>query len=287
LGVNWTSLQNYAVSTQPTSLVVRGGSQVPRDADGALVAPIPGEASTMFASVMSAPEFTTIISALNTGSDSKLVSNPTIVTLNNTEASINVGMEYPIPNYTYNQERGSFEVSGFIYKPIGVLMKVTPQVNNQGFIKLNIAPEVSNQTGTVKFGASGGSAAEIPIIAVQKTLTQVTLKDGFTLGIGGMVTKGEEKNTSKVPVLGSIPYLGRLFSSDSTRMESKNLLIFITARTLKPDGATVGDVFDPRMTREMQLQKTDLPGYRDSSDPFYTPPPPAPEKPKKKSLTGK
>lgn len=289
LGVNWTSLSEYGITAQPTNTVVRGGRAVPRDDDGKLLVPDigGGAASTMFSAVFSAPEFNVLISALNTGSDSKLVSNPTIVTLNNTEASINVGTEYPIPNYTYNQERGSFEVSGFIYKPIGVIMKVTPQVNNQGFIKLNIAPEVSNQTGTVVFGASGGSAAEIPIIAVQKTLTQVTLKDGFTLGIGGMVTKSELKNTSKVPVLGSIPYLGRLFKSDSTDVGSKNLLIFITARTLKPDGATVGDVFDPRMTREMKLNKDDLPGFRDGSDPFYTPPPPTPEETKKKSLTGK
>lgn len=280
LGVNWTSLGKYAVNAEPTNLMVRGGV-MPRDGDGALVIPTAtGPSSTAFSAVFSAAQFTTLISALNTGSDSKLVSNPTIVTLNNTEASINVGTEYPIPNYTYNQERGSFEVSGFVYKPIGVIMKVTPQVNNQGFIKLNLAPEVSNQTGKVTFGATGGNSAEIPIIAVQKTLTQVTIKDGYTLGIGGMVTKSEQKDSAKVPVLGNIPVLGRLFKHSADTATSKNLLIFITARTLKPDGATVGDVFDPRMTREMHLGKDDLPGFRDGSDPFYTPPP-APE-PKKK-----
>lgn len=280
LGVNWTSLQGYQLNGQPIPLEVRGGSRVSRTDNNELIEIEKLPASTMFSAVFSAPQFSAVISALSTGSNSKLVSNPTIVTLNNTEATINVGLEYPIPNYTYNQERGSFEVSGFVFKPIGVLMKVTPQVNSQGFIKLNIAPEVSNKSGEVSFGASGGSAAIIPILAVQKTVTQVTIKDGYTLGIGGMVTKDQQKGTSKVPVLGNIPVLGRLFSSKTDSVTTKNLLIFITARTQKPDGANVGDVFDPRLTREMQLQKDDLPGFRDGSDPFYTPPP-APE-PKKK-----
>jgi len=278
LGVNWSSLQKYSIGATPTPLVVNAGDHTPRDADGKLLSSLTGTASTASSAVFSATQFSTVISALSTGSKSRLVSNPTIVTLNNAEASINVGTEFPIPSYSYNQQQGSFEISGFVYKPIGVNMKVTPQVNTQGYIKLSLAPEVSNQTGTVTFGAGGGNSAVIPIIAVQKTLTQVTIKDGYTLGIGGMVTKTILKDSSRVPVLGDIPGLGRLFRSSGDTTKNNNLIIFITARTLKPDGATVGEVFDSRVTREMELQKDDLPGYRDSSNPFYTPPPPETKK---------
>jgi type IV pilus assembly protein PilQ len=230
--------------------------------------------------VFSASDFGVVINALKTLDDTKIVSNPTIVTLNNTEASINVGEEYPIPNYTYNQEQGNFEVSGFTYKPIGVLLKVTPQVNAAGFIKLNVEPEVSGRGNPVAFG--GASGAAIPVINVRKAKTQVTLKDGYTLGIGGLVDSDARGNETKVPVLGDIPGLGRLFRSNSKEKNQRNLLIFITARTIKPDGGTVGEIFDPRMVRQMKLTKDELPGFRDGSDPFAQPTPPEDPKAKKK-----
>ena len=191
-----------------------------------------------------------------------------------------VGEEYPIPNYTYNQEQGQFEVSGFTYKPIGVLLKVTPQVNAAGFIKLNVEPEVSGRGNPVSFG--GASGAEIPVINVRKAKTQVTLKDGYTLGIGGLVDSDARNGETKVPVLGDIPGLGRLFRSNSKEKNQRNLLIFITARTIKPDGGTVGEIFDPRTVRAMKLTKDELPGFRDGSDPFAQPVPPENPKDKKK-----
>ena len=135
--------------------------------------------------VFSASDFNLILSALKTTSGTKIVSNPTVVTLNNSEAFINVGEEYPIPSYTYNQEHGSFEVSGFTYKPIGIILKVTPQVNARGFIKLTLEPEVSQQNGTTTFGGAGG--ASIPIIATRTAKTQVSMKDGYTMAIGGLM----------------------------------------------------------------------------------------------------
>jgi type IV pilus assembly protein PilQ len=56
------------------------------------------------------------------------------------------------------------------------------------------------------------------------------------------------------------------------------LVIFLTAKTIKPDGGDVAEVFDPRVTRAMEIEKADLPGYRDNSNPFFTPPPPESKK---------
>lgn len=235
--------------------------------------------SRVSTAVFSASQFQLTLSALQAGGGSKLVSNPTVVTLNNTEASINVGQEYPIPNYTYNQEQGRFEVSGFTYKPIGVILNVTPQVNSAGFIKLTVQPEVSSrdESKDVQFGD-----AKIPVVAVRKTKTQVTLKDGYTLGIGGLLDSTLTNSQTKVPLLGDIPGIGRLFRSDSSSKRQQNMLIFITARTVKPDGGTAGEIFDPRMIREMKLTKDELPGFRDGSDPFAQPTPPVNPKDKKK-----
>ena len=226
--------------------------------------------SGVTSAVFSADQFSLIVSALKTFNDTKLVSNPTVVTLNNTEAAISVGEQYPIPQYTYNQERGSFEVSGFTYKDIGVILKVTPQVNSTGFIKLAVEPTVSSRNGTVDFGGAGG--ASIPIIGIRTAKTQVVLKDGFTLGLGGLSESTTLIAKSGIPGLSSIPLLGNLFKSDSKDNTLHNLVVFITARTLRPDGATVGEVFDPRMVRDMKVTKDDLPGFRDGSDPFYKAP---------------
>jgi type IV pilus assembly protein PilQ len=232
-----------------------------------------GDTARVATAVFSASDFNMIVSALKTQNNTKIVSNPTVVTLNNTEASLNIGEEFPIPSYTYNSERGSFEVSGFTYKPIGVILKVTPQVNGRGVIKLTIEPEVSQRNGSSSFGGAGG--ASIPIIATRKAKTQVSLKDGYTMGIGGLITSTQDHGGSKVPVLGSIPVLGRLFSSKSVNDTVSNLLIFITAKTVSADGASPEEVFDPRAVSAVGMSRDDLPGFRSAkgSDLFAHPVP--------------
>lgn len=201
-----------------------------------------GSTSRLATAVFSASDFNIIVSALKTQNNTKVVSNPTIVTLNNTEATINIGSEYPIPSYTYNSERGTFEVSGFQYKPIGVILKVTPQVNAQGTIRMTLEPEISSSSRETTFGGAGG--ASIPIIDTRKVKTQISLKDGYTAGIGGLISQTKSHGGTKVPVLGSIPVLGRLFSSKNVNDATTNLLIFITAKTVSADGADPAQVFD-------------------------------------------
>jgi type IV pilus secretin PilQ/predicted competence protein len=222
--------------------------------------------SQISSAVFNADQFKVLLSALQTNNMTKVVSNPTVVTLNNTEAIINVGEEDPIPNYTYNQEHGSFEVSGFEYKPIGIILKVTPQVNASGFIKLNLEPEVSQKNGTVNFGGAAG--AEIPIIATRKAKTQVSMKDGFTMAIGGLIRTQTIRNGDKVPVLGSIPVIGRLFSNSSKEKDVNNLIIFITAKVLNSEGARPEEIINPDQIRNLEMQREELPGYRGGPDPF-------------------
>ena len=219
-----------------------------------------GSTGRLASAVFSASDFNVIISALKTQNNTKIVSNPTIVTLNNTEASINVGEEDPIPNFAYNEQRGTFEVSGFTYKPIGINLKVTPQVNARGDILLKLAPEVSQKNGSTSFGGAGG--AVIPIIATRKVSTQVSLKDGYTMGIGGLITSSRDHGGNKVPLLGSIPLLGRLFSSSNVNDSTTNLLIFITARTVSADGASPEEVFSPEAISSVGMTREDLPGHR-------------------------
>ena len=225
-----------------------------------------GTSVNMLSAVFSADQFKLVLSALQQLNDSKIVSNPTVVTLNNTEAQINVGQQYPIPNYTFNQQTGTFEVAGFTYKDIGIILKVTPQVNARGFIKLTLSPEVSQNQGTTSFG--GASGASIPIIGTRKAVTQVSIKDGYTMGIGGLISTNFNKVTNKIPFLGSIPIIGYLFKQDNSTDVVDNLVIFITAKTISAEGAPVEQIFNSKEMRQFQLRRSDLPGYRDGSDPF-------------------
>jgi type IV pilus assembly protein PilQ len=209
--------------------------------------------------VFSADAFRLVISALEANTDVELVSNPTVVTMNNTPATINIGEEYPIPEYNYNQEIGRFEISGFEFKSIGINLDVTPQINSAGFINLRIQPEISSRSGEVAFG--GASGTTVPIITTRRTNSTVSIKSGFTLAIGGLIEKSTENTSTKVPVLGSIPGLSRLFSSSGKSIDERNLIVFITAKILSASGATYRDVFSQRTLYEMGIKTRDLPGY--------------------------
>ena len=225
-----------------------------------------GQSSNVLSAVFSADQFKVVLSALQQLNNAKIVSNPTIVTLNNTEATITVGQQYPIPSYTFNQQTGTFEVSGFIYKDIGIILKVTPQVNSRGFIKLTLAPEVSQNQGTTSFG--GASGASIPIIGTRKAVTQVSLKDGYTMGIGGLISTNFNTGVNKIPILGDIPLIGYLFKQDTRNNVVDNLVIFITAKTISAEGAPVEQVFNSDEIRQFHLKRSELPGYRDGTDPL-------------------
>lgn len=271
LGVNWASLGNYTVSAGPFSQNYNGANGSTRTQTGTPAATTEAVNFTntinrAVTAVFSADQFQVVLSALQSKNGTKIVSNPTVVTLNNTEAQINVGEEFPIPQYNFNDQRGSFEVSGFAYKPIGIILKVTPQVNARGFIKLTLTPEVSQQNGSTTFGGAGG--AEIPIIATRRATTQISIKDGYTMGIGGLISSSNAEGDNRVPFFGNIPVLGYLFKQKSKNATTTNLLIFITAKSINAEGAPVEQIFDSRQIRSMGLSRDELPGYRDGSDPF-------------------
>jgi type IV pilus assembly protein PilQ len=97
------------------------------------------------------------------------------------------------------------------------------------------------------------------------------------MGIGGLMQQAASNGQTKVPVLGSMPVLGRLFRSDTKNVESTNLIIFITAKTISAEGATVEQVFNSERVRGLDMRREELPGYRDGSDPFLPSTPAAPK----------
>ncbi len=285
LGINWTSLNNYGIGTQGPitaqagTVTVDPGQPARFDANGNITSfavppkstlTAPGAANGLrnvlntawnapqvVTSTFSADEFRLVLSALQSQNETRLVSNPTVVTLNNQEALISIGEQFPIPSYRYSEERGTFEVDGFEYKDIGIIMKVTPQVNNAGLITLKVNPEVSSRAGTTSFGGAGG--AEIPIIATRRTATQVALKDGYTMGLGGLIETTTNNGGTKVPLLGDIPGLGALFRSKVKDSTQRNLIVFITAKILDSEDASYQHVFSAQKMEDMGITEADVP----------------------------
>jgi len=201
-----------------------------------------------------------------TGTD--LMSAPKVTVLSGKQASISVGQAFLYPT-EYGEIKsevappsngggdagGSSSISivagtpeTFTTENIGVEMTVTPTVQSDDTINLRLQPKVTEFEGFVEYGGpsvaiSGDTVVTVPagfyqpIFSVRKIETEVTVFDGATLVMGGL-TRDEVKTVSdKVPFLGDIPGLGRLFRSDGETRQKRNLLIFVTANLVSPGGS--------------------------------------------------
>jgi type IV pilus assembly protein PilQ len=184
--------------------------------------------SDIRSAILSADDFNIILSALQSETDIQLISNPSVVAANNENAQIKIVEEYPIPNYTFDTATSTFTISGFDYKDIGVVFDVMPNVSSDGYITMKMEPQVSKLLDEIPFSA-GGSTVLIPLIGRKKASTKLVIKSGDTLAIGGLVDENEKNTITKVPLLGDIPVLGRLFRHDSTETIKKDVIFFITA----------------------------------------------------------
>ena len=166
------------------------------------------------------------ISFLNTYLDTKVISAPRTVTLDNEPAKIEVTRETPVINVT----AGTANTTGgssITYSNLGVILNVTPRISANDFINLKVVPELSRNAGTVS-KTIGGEIFQADEYDVRRVETRVMIPSGNTLVMGGMIQDSENTSNIKVPVLGDIPLLGGLFRSDSKSRLKQNLIIFIT-----------------------------------------------------------
>ncbi|MBU3948337.1 MAG: type II secretion system secretin GspD [Proteobacteria bacterium] len=169
------------------------------------------------------------ISALFSMSDFKdavnVLSTPQILTSDNMEAEILVGENIPL---ILNRERDvtttSTVLTSIERKDVGILLKITPQINEGEYVKLDIYQEISAQ----KAGSENVITSIGPTMTKRSTKTSVVVKDKQTVVIGGLIEERDEESITKIPLLGDIPVLGWLFKYRSTSRAKKNLLVFLT-----------------------------------------------------------
>lgn len=164
--------------------------------------------------------------------DTSILSNPTITTLNNQEAKVVVGSVFNIPTYERNDQTGKMEITGYTEKDIGIILTVIPHVNEAKDIVVTLRPEVSAFDQWDNFG-SGDNAIQAPRFTTRTAETQVMIKNGQTIVIGGLRENQTVKIDKKVPFLGDIPLFGELFKYKDDSIETKDLLIFVTVKLIE------------------------------------------------------
>jgi len=183
--------------------------------------------------------FKAALEFLQQKSNTKVVSNPRIVVLNNQTAKVQVGDETPIPKFERNENTGSMEVTGFSYRDVGVVLEVTPHINSAEEILVDLKPEVSSRkTGLLDYGDISA-----PEFTVTKAITQVLIQSGQTIAIGGLMTDNVDVAEAKVPYLGDIPFFGKIFRSKRQTPGTSNAkvetLFFITVTMVDSQGQPV------------------------------------------------
>lgn len=173
----------------------------------------------------------TVIKALQTVGDTKLLSNPHIAVLDGEEASIKVIQQQPYAELQF--ESGSTNIVGKTYKfiDVGVTLGVTPRINEQGFITVDIKPDVSSIIGSYDTASGQG----VPIVKKSVAETSVSVKDGVTIIIGGLIDEVETKETVGLPLLSRIPFLGALFRTTTTVKQNSELIVLLTPRIVTGD----------------------------------------------------
>ena len=179
------------------------------------------------ATILSVPQFTATLRFLNEDADAEFLANPRVVTADNLEATIKIVRNQPVPQLNFNEQPAQAVFSGFQDKIFGSTLVVKPAINKDNFITLSVKPEISNRVGDQVFAFQGATVTS-PIIDTRTLESNVLIKSGCTLAIGGLLQDQSNKGTTKVPVLGDIPILGYLFQEHLNSRAKRNLLIFVT-----------------------------------------------------------
>ena len=257
LGIDWVLQASMTGATQPTTFPFTEGGGFFGSGKGTGYFP----ATTNFSSASgpgvtngATPGFTygtinastlsATLQALSTHGKTRTLSNPRVVTLDNEKVTFNVGVQYPMPQYSFNSTSGQQQISGYTFTPIGINFEVTPHVNNAGWITLDLHPDISaiDQMVTLQAASSTtGSAVQIPELSDRTIQTKVMVENGKTLVIAGLISDVKNVNKNKVPFLGDIPWLGKFFSSTSTTVTKTDLLIFLTPHIITAGGQTAKD----------------------------------------------
>ncbi|WP_225771586.1 type II secretion system secretin GspD [Inquilinus sp. Marseille-Q2685] len=214
---------------------------------GILGAPLPQAGSGLNLAV-STGGARVVLNALSSITNVRVVSAPTLSVLNNQTARLQVGNQVPVRTQqsqsTVNAD--SPVISNIEYKDTGVILKVTPRINSNSDVSMDVQQEVSS---IVNDAASTEADALAPTISTRRIGSIVSVANGQTVVLGGLIQENQQNGRGGVPVLQDIPLLGNLFSSTSSSRDRTELVVFITPRVIRnaADAAAIAEELRSRM----------------------------------------
>ncbi|MGI9015400.1 MAG: secretin N-terminal domain-containing protein [Phycisphaerales bacterium] len=198
-------------------------------------------------------DFELLLRALESQGRLQVLSNPSIMAANNEPAEIQIGETIRVPSNLVTSGNSSRDLLSVEPVDLGVILNVTPTINPEGFVRLDINPEISNLSTRETQLSEGFSS---PVITVRRADTTVTVLDGQTIVLGGLISDRFEIREEAVPFLADLPILGKLFRSKSEQRAKTELLIVLTPHVItsptgiRPDvDKSVGTVTNKEIDR--------------------------------------
>ena len=237
-----------------------GGAAVSANALDALLLgnPVTGPATGVLAlaGIFTNPQFQVVLRALNQKKGVDVLSAPKVTTKSGSSATMEIVREFRYPEEYEPPQVPQITGSGaqpitpatpttFTMKPLGVRLEVEPTVGaDNNTIDLRLIPEVSEFEGFINYGSPIENQGVVvtenvinyPVFSQRKVETAVSIYDGQTVALGGLIREDVQKVTDKTPILGDIPLAGALFRSQADKHIKRNLVIFVTAKLMDPAG---------------------------------------------------
>jgi len=201
------------------------------------------------------PTIAAVIEVYKKDKDVQIISTPQLLTTDNEEAVIYVGKNIPFQTRS-TAEGGTETYSSFEYRDVGTTLKITPQISQDGMVRLAISQEVTKLESTIDFRPT----------TLKRTIdTTVIVDDNSTVVIGGLIDDKYAETETKVPLLGDIPLLGWLFKSRKKEREKTNLYVFLTPHVIN-NNADAEKLYKKKKEEIDEIGKGSIKMYKTNSD---------------------
>ena len=211
LGIEWNAVMPKSFGTEGVTGTASQGFGLSSAADG-------------FRYTVTGGNLTGLVNALKTDDKFEVLSTPRIFTSNNVTAEINISQSIPYVLSTREDSNGNLTFN-YDFQDVGIVLNVTPRITANGMVTLDVSQTANDLQGFTDFNA--------PIVNQRQAETTVSVKDGETIVLGGIMRSTVSSKVKKIPLLGDIPILGNLFKSTDKTTSKTELMVFLTPRVVR------------------------------------------------------
>ena len=240
-GVDWSFLHSLAGPLGDNTATGTAGANLGTKAASTGAAPttLPG-----FTYTIAGKDLSLYLSAIESSTKFQVLSSPSIFTTNNVQAQMNVSQEIPYVTSTQLNTDGTFS-SNYSFLNVGIILTILPRITSSGYVTLDVTQTADDLQGYTSFNA--------PIVNQRQANTTVSVQDGNTVVLGGMIRKSITANVNKVPLLGDIPILGNLFKYSNKNQQRTELMVFLTPHVIRDpeEAAKLKEEADKKLTPDI------------------------------------